>query len=340
MILEKSKTELAGNKKLTIHRLLQSIHGLDYQSLNKPLRWKDDSGEHTGYYHSMDLVHFLIKNLDIPSRSKLYQKLSLCKLAVPVLFQNEGQVYMDMSLRHVKTTWINEGQIVEGNITNAPVALFSMIRCGQTSDDCVSKSMIANDLFNFKRDAILGSCGFFSKSSESSNGSREVAEGTVEGMWYERTLDDNKFQASFGLLNLRGDAFQNMETAATVASISDALFIVCGKDMFNTGVYKNFVQETNKKLTLNGDRVKKIKKLVVISPQNARRVVSENPPQFGCIFETVVWEKIGGNPQKLLISLNKVIQGCLREMSTDTILTLSNRLRNENKESTGQILNR
>ena len=333
MILEKSKTELADNKKLAIHRLLQSIHRLDYQCLNKPLKWKDNSGEHIGYYHSMDLMHFLIKNLDIPSRSKLYQKLSLCKLAVPVLFQNEGHVYMDMSLRHVKTTWINEGHIVEGNVTNAPVALFSMIRCGQTSAGFLSKSMLANDLFNFKLDAILGSCGFFSRYSLSSNGSRKVAEGTVEGMWYEPTSNDDKFQASFGLLNLRGDAFQNMETAATVVSISDVLFMFCGKDMFQNGVYKNLVQETNKKLNLNGDGVKKIKKLVVIFPKDAYHVVSENRAQFYDISETVVWEKISSKPQKLLISLSEVIQECLREMSTDNTYTLSNRLRYENKES-------
>ena len=92
--------------------------------------------------------------------------------------------------------------------------------------------MLANDLFNFKRDAILGSCGFFSRYSLSSNGSRNVAEGTVEGMWYEPTSIDDKFQVSFGLLNLRGDAFQNMETAATVASISDVLFMFCGKIRF------------------------------------------------------------------------------------------------------------
>ena len=129
MILERNKTELADTKKLAIHRLLQSIHRLDYQCLNKPLKWKGDSGKHIGNYHPMDLMHFVIKNLDIPQRSKLYQKLSLCKLAVPVLFQNEGQIYMDMSLRYVKTTWVSEGHIVEGNVTNAPVFLFSMIRC-------------------------------------------------------------------------------------------------------------------------------------------------------------------------------------------------------------------
>ena len=333
MILERNKTELADTKKLAIHRLLQSIHRLDYQCLNKPLKWKGDSGKHIGNYHPMDLMHFVIKNLDIPQRSKLYQKLSLCKLAVPVLFQNEGQIYMDMSLRYVKTTWVSEGHIVEGNVANAPVFLFSMIRCGQISAEHVSKSMLANDLFNFKRDANVGSCGFFSKHSLSSNRSRKFAEGTVEGMWYEGKSGDEKFQASFGLLNLRGDAVQNMETASTLASISDVLFMFCGKDMFKNRAYKNLVQETNKKLNLNGDKVKKIKRFVAIFPKDDKDDVNENYEEFYDISEDVIRKRISSKPQKLLISLSKIIQESLRNMSTDTIYTLSHRLRKENKES-------
>ena len=105
------------------------------------------------------------------------------------------------------------------------------------------------------------------------------------------------------------------------------------KDTFQNGVYKNLVQETNKKLNLNGEGVKKIKKLVVIFPKDAYHVVSENRAQFYDISETAVWEKISSKPQKLLTSLSEVIQERLREMSTDNTYTLSNRLRYENKES-------
>ena len=131
MILEKDRNKLARDKKLATHRLLKSITRMDYECLNKPIQWEDDSGEHTGFYHPMDLMHFLIKNLDIPSRGKLYQKLSICKLALPVLFPNKGQLYMDMSLRQVKIAWLNEGHIAEGYVTNAPIPLMSLIRCGQ-----------------------------------------------------------------------------------------------------------------------------------------------------------------------------------------------------------------
>ena len=343
-ILEKSETELAGNKELSIHRLLQSIHRLDYQCLNKTLQWKGNLEEHTGYYHPMDLMHFLIKNLDILSRGKLYQKLSLCKLAVPVLFRNKEDVYMDASLRHVKTGWIKAGQTVEGNVTNAPVAILSMIRCGQQATKNVSKSKLANDLFNFKRDPILGSCGFFSRDSFSSIDSRNLAEGTVDGIWYEGTSrsDDNKFPESFGLLNLRGDALQNKETAATVASTSDMVFMFCGGDMFENDRYKIFFQEINKKLNLKGDGEKKIKELVVIFPKDAYHQVKKNHALFEDICKHVVWKKICDKYQKLLVSISTRVKTYLKEMGKSAISTLNERLRSENKESNEEdnIINR
>ena len=134
-VLEKSKTELAHKKDFATHRLLQSIHSLDYQCMNNTLKQKDSSGEHTGNYHPMDLMHFLIKNFDVPSLDKLYQKLSVCKLAVPVLFQNRGECLQGCILRDVKTGQINAEHKVEGNVTNAPVAILSMIRCGQKASN-------------------------------------------------------------------------------------------------------------------------------------------------------------------------------------------------------------
>ena len=335
MILEKDRNKLAGNKKLATHRLIQSITRMDYQSLNKPIKWQDNSGEHTGFYHPMDFMHFLIKNLDIPSRGRLYQKLSICKLALPVLFPSKDQLYMDMSLRQVKIAWLNEGHIVEGDVTNAPILLISMIRCGQQSSESFSKSKLANDLFKFKCDPEFGSCGFFTKYSLSSNGSRKIAEGTVEGMWFERKSNDDKFQASFGLLNLRGNCLQNMQNTITLASISDVVFMFCDGDMFKDDHYKNMLHGTAEKLKLKEDGEKKIKKLVVIFTNNAQSNVKENRVLFENISKTVVWKKVGNNYQKFLASIDEIIQISLKETSTDSITTLNARLRREIKESSG-----
>ena len=87
MILEKNRDKLARDKNFAVHRLLQSITRMDYQSLNKPVRWQDNLGEHTGFYHPMDFMHFLVKNLDIPSRGRLYQKLQVVNWLCRYYFQ-------------------------------------------------------------------------------------------------------------------------------------------------------------------------------------------------------------------------------------------------------------
>ena len=307
---------------------------MDYQCLNRPIQWEDDSGNHTGYCHPMDLMHLVIKNLDIPSRCKLYQKLSLCKLAVPVLFPGKDRLYMDMSLRQVKIAWLKEGQTVEGSVTNAPVMLISMIRCGQWSVESFSKSKLANDLFKFKSDPDFGSCRFFSKYSLSSKNSREVATGTVEGMWYQRKSNDDKFPASFGLLNLRGDAFQHVETAATLVSISDIFFMFCDKDMFKTDSCKDLLQDITQKLSLKEGEMKKINKLVVIFTNDVYDSVKLNRTLFEKISRTVFWEKVGSSYQTFLASINdKVRNSLLRGASMNTIKTLNVRLGTQPKES-------
>ena len=333
MILEINKTKLAPDKELAVHRLLQSITRMDYQCLNRPIQWEDNSGKHMGYYHPMDLMHFVIKNLDIPSRCKLYQKLSLCKLAVPVLFPGKNRLYMDMSLRHVKIAWTRGGQTVEGDVTNAPVMLISMVRCGELSEESASKTKLANDMLKFKSDPDIGSCGFFSRYSLSSNKAREVAKGTVEGMWYEGKSNADKFPASFGLLNLRGDALEHMETASTLASVSDVLFMFCDKDTFKSDSYKNLLQATTKKLSAKEGEKKRIQTLVVVFRKYVYDIVRMNRALFQGISKTVIWEMASNSYQKFLASINNTVQNLLRTTSMDPNNTLNARLGSEEKES-------
>ena len=75
-----------------------------------------------------------------------------------------------------------------------------------------------------------GVVDFSTKDSISSNDSRKVVEGTAEVMWFVGKLSVDKFPASLGLLNLRGDALQYSQTAITLASISDVVFMFCDGD--------------------------------------------------------------------------------------------------------------
>ena len=334
MILERDKKRLPRDKRLAIHRLLESITRMDYQCLNKPIKWEDDIEEHIGIYHPMDFLYFLIKNLDIPSRCKLYHKLSSCKLAVPVLFPSNDPVYMDISLRQIKITRKIEGHLVEEDVTNAAIPLISMIRCGQQSPGGFSKSKLANDLLKFKCDAEVGSCGFFTKNSLSSNNSRKLAKGTVEGMWFEGKSPLDTFPTSFGLLNLRGDALQHLQTASKLASCSDIVFMFCDTGMFGDLRYKNLL-DAAKILRAKENGEKKINKLFVIfNNREAQRKIKENRKLFEDISETVSWEKVGNNYQTFLSSLIGKIQNSLKDAAKNFIKsTLNNRLRQENKES-------
>ena len=177
----------------------------------------------------------------IPSRDKLYQKLSICKMALPVLFPNKGQLYMNRSLHQVKITWLRKVHLMEWAPTNAPIFLISMMRCGLQSFESFSKSKLENGLFRFKCYSDFGSCGFFTKHSLSSNILRQAANGTAEGMWFESSSNYDRFPASFGLLNLRGDALQHIQTATTLASCSDVVFMFCDVDMFKDDRYKILV---------------------------------------------------------------------------------------------------
>ena len=333
IILEKDSNKFARDKKLATHRLLNSIARMDYQCLNKPIQWKGDSGNHKGLVHPMDLMHFLINNLDISSRGKLYQKLAICKLALPVLFPNKDHLYMDMSLRQVKISWQNEGHIVEGDVTKAPILLISMIRCGNQSTERFSKSKLANDLFKFKCDSEFGSCGFFTRESLASNYLRKAANGTVEGMWFEGKPNLDKFPTSFGILNLRGDALQHIETASTLASVSDVVFMFCNGDMFKDDLYRNMLRKTAEKLKLKDDGKTKISKLVVICAKDDQHRVKENSALFQDISEAVEGKVMSNNYQTFLASVKNIVQKSLRETSIDPITTLTARMKRENKES-------
>ena len=124
-----------------------------------------------------------------------------------------------------------------------------------------------------------------------------------------------------------------MQTATTLASSCDVVFMFCDKNMFEDKRYKNLLRETAKNLKLKDEGEKKISKLVVVFTRDTQHKVKENQALFEDISKTVVWEKVGNNYQRLLGSINKTIQNSLRGSRADTLITLSARLKYKNKES-------
>ena len=152
-------------------------------------------------------------------------------------------------------------------------------------------------------------------------------------MWYEGKSNDDRFPASFRLLSIRGDAFGNIETASTVASVSDVLVMFCDKDMFQIDSFKNLLQTISRKLIVQKREEKMIKELVVVFTKNLYKNVKINRSLFQSISKEVIWEMVSNNYQTFLASIDNTVQKSLTYTHMDTISTLNERFEKEDKES-------
>ena len=157
---------------------------------------------------------------------------------------------------------------------------------------------------------------------------RKKAKGTVEGMWFDGNSDLDNFETSFGLLNLRGDALDHVESAARLISCSDIVFMFCDADMFRDTHYKNLMQDATNILKTDKEERIKINKLFVVFKKDAQGMIKENRALFEDISSAVFWEKVSSNYQKFLTSIIKKIQDSLKDKNMNYIKSaLNSRLR-------------
>ena len=233
-IFETDSSLEAIDKEAAIKKWVKSIELTDHQCLMNSITWTDSTGCHTGVYHPMDLLCLYVKNIDFSGRRKLYRKLSICKLSVPVILPLEQPLFMDVSLGWISLSWnLRMKQFIEKNATEAELPVVTMLRLGNLKH--ISKSKLGNELI------AKGEYGYFTRESQSNNNLRKVANGLVEALWFLKTKcsdsDKNRstkkeFSHSFCLLNLRGDAFDHKLTATNLFSSSDVVVLVCDKSMF------------------------------------------------------------------------------------------------------------
>ena len=336
--------KIATSKKMATFLLLQGISRMDYNCLNQPLYWKDSQGKkHMCVYHPMDLLHQVVDKLNISSRCNLYQKLSLCKLAVPVLLKNNNLIYMQKSLHHIKTSWYINNKRKESSVTIAGIPVVSMIRIGEMTERFCSKSKLANDILEIKFDATKGSCGFFTKFSAASNDRRKLAEGNVEGVWYETLNDSGVFGSSFTLLNLRGNAQNHIETSLKLASATDILMLFFDEDMFkddqHIGYLDNLKQKTRDK---NGNPV--VKKIIIMFTKACIKKLRQCYSKFVAICPNVIYQLFDGDYQRNLnvikVEIDKSLKNdmggairCLNErfLEDETLTMESSKIRNKNE---------
>ena len=339
-IISNQPGKLPKSKEMATFKFLQSILRMDFKCLNQPIAWEDDEGnEHKGVYHPMDLLYQVVNHLDIPSRCVLYQKLSMCKLAVPVCFRQKNLIYMNASLHQVKISWNVGDQKKESNVTIASIPVVSMIRIGRLSENFISKSQFANDILGFKAEAKIGSCGFFTKCSAASNNRRKLAKGNVEGVWFETSDELDAFESSFAMLNLRGNGKEHVDASLRLASATDILILFCHEDMFKDEHHIAYLNNL-KKNTKDSNGKSIIKRIIIIFTKASIQEVGQCHTKFAEICSNLNYELFEGDYVKLLTSVQKEIQKSLKRDMGNTPRTLNERFLTDStyaKEFKGKI---
>ena len=275
----------------------------------------------------MDLLHQLVVQLDVSSRCKLYQKLAMCNLAAPVCLMTKNLIYMNTSLHQIKISRIFGCNRKEGNVTIAPIPVVSMTRIGKMSQSFISKSKFGNDLLNFKVDAKTGSCGFFTRDSGASNNRRKLAEGNIDGIWYQNSDKLGTFACSFTLLNLSGNSQDHVDTSLILASATDLLILFCDEDMFKDDRYIEYLDYLKQKTKdTNGESF--VKEIIVIFTKACLQNVNQCHSKFIEMCSKVTYHLFKGNEnyQKILQTVQSNIKISFRSNTGDTGRTLNERL--------------
>ena len=312
IIFGNQPNELPKDKQMATLMLLQSISRMDYNSLNRIITWKDkEEKEHTGVYHPMDLLHQVVVHLSIPSRCKLYKKLSMCKLAVPVCIMKKNLTYMNTSLHHVNISWFVGDKRKESAITFALVPVVSVVRIGKLTESFISKSKLANDILGFDNNAMIWSCGFFTRYWAASNDRRKLAKGNIEGVWYEKLVWSDSFESAFTFLNLRGNALEHVDTSLKLVSATDILIFFCDSDMFKDDRYIRYLDDLKQKANnKNGNSV--VKKIIIIFTKCCIKNIGQCHQKFNAICSELEYQLVSDSYQKLLKCVVVEIQKSLK----------------------------
>ncbi|XP_065642867.1 interferon-induced very large GTPase 1-like [Hydra vulgaris] len=327
-IFETNSSLIANCKQIGVLRWLKSIEMGDYQCLNKKIKWIDETGMHKGVYHPMDLLYYLIKNSNNSIRRKLFKKLFVCKLSVPVLLRKKKTLFMDFSLSKVELMWIkNSDQTFEINASHADLPVISLLRIGKQSKNSISKSKLGNDLLKIKFESGLGGCGYFTRESSSSNYLRKASSGMVEALWFQKTKYEESFSTSFCMLNLRGDALHYFENARILVNASDVVLFLCDEEMFEDNRYKELFAEMAWRIKKSSRKLK----VIVLMTKKAWSKLKENHETFKSLSKKICWIKIEKESVKLVKLLQNEINESVSEIPQPN--SLNKRFESLKKES-------
>ncbi len=156
----------------------------------------------------------------------VFEKMSLCQLAVPIIVPFDGNLTFQLwAARTIKKQWNQSAEkglkkVQEGTIARQKLSYISFCRIGKTK---ISKSKLANSFLSSAQGGTEHS--FFIHRDIDSKA--ELTEGTLEVHWYcPEGRDKEKLCDVTGLYNLRGDARDNIKQFDFLSQVSSVIVIL------------------------------------------------------------------------------------------------------------------
>lgn len=170
-----------------------------------------------------DFIFCLLYCADDFLRQNIFERISACKLAVPVLLQGmygSNPQFLLWSMRKILTRCsgrdISSGW--ERPIVSCPLFTVSVVRIGNIG---ISKSNFLNSLLSY----VKGSRHDYFIASTINSRKPKFASGSIECTWLHPPYFENEsgFDDSFAFLNFRGDCKEYSKETAFVSEIADVV---------------------------------------------------------------------------------------------------------------------
>ena len=176
--------------------------------------------------HPVDCLLAVIHCCDDILRHNLFYKLSLCRLAVPLLLPNpldDSVTFLLWALRSLLKCHAHN--VVETRLVHYKGPIVTFLRIGELQ---ASKSQILNEVLGSQKH-------FFSWDSKKAVSERKLVDGLVEMHCYHPTCKDEDFYTdNIIFLNLRGDAQLHPKQVEFLRNISVFSVVLIGQDNINT----------------------------------------------------------------------------------------------------------
>lgn len=186
--------------------------------------------------HPLDVVATIFLCCNPMIRQDLVQRMFACKLAIPLMIQDEKnnlpQFYL-WAMRSLLMKWYKQKTNTEElNIANYPVENIGFIRFNSSSK--ISKSSLLNWIIS-ENETDKSHSIFFHRNSDGSNRNRRLSEGMLEIAWYlpQGTEKDN-FQDIVSFTNLRGDARKYPHQLKVIQEMVTKTVILTSAEELNT----------------------------------------------------------------------------------------------------------